>query len=170
MSKGILPGLSGQLASAVIPGQLLTPATAVEVYTGRILKTWSKYTWSNALVAALPSTTGNIKVCTLPARTKVTDVLIRLDGAAAGITALTVSLGRTSAAYIDYIVASNAKSAANTLYGAASGSRGTNLTGYDLPSITAAVDVYLQFISAVEDLSTATGSSGTIWIETATLP
>jgi len=116
---------------------------------------------------------GDLKVATLPAKTVVRNAYLVIDSQASGTTTLTASLGRTSTAYIDYIVASNAKVAANTVYGdATTVERGTNLTGWDLPSYTVAVDIYLQFVAtdASKKLEDVLGCTGTIFLLTETLP
>lgn len=131
-----------------------------------------KFSWTNAIVVALSGTTGNILACTLPAKTLVRKATIVITGQAAGITALTVSLGRTATAYIDYAVAKSAKAAVNTVYGQTIADVGTNLSAIlgDLPSLTATTDVNLQFVSAVENLSNVTGSSGDVILETELIP
>ena len=91
-----------------------------------------------------------------------------LISAATNVVSLTVSVGRTGAAYIDYIKASSAMAAANTVYGAVVGDRGTNLTGYDLPSWTGTTAVYVQFVCNA-NLSTVLTSTGTIVLETTRL-
>lgn len=129
------------------------------------------FTWTNAMVVALgASLTGDITICTLPAKTVVKNVYVVITGTAAGVATLTVAVGRVAAGYIDYIVASDAKVAANTVYGDASGERGTNLTGYDLPSYTGTTDVKAHFISTVQNLDQTTGSTGRVIIETALVP
>jgi hypothetical protein len=133
-----------------------------------------KRTWTNAEVQALGANlTGDIKVATLPAKTIVRNAYVVIDSQASVVDTLTVAMGRTSAAYIDYIVASNAMVAANTVYGDGTPERGTNLTGYDIPSYTAAVDVYLHFIATSaggKKLADVLGCTGTIYLLTETLP
>lgn len=131
-----------------------------------------KFQWTNANVVALgAATTGNITVCTLPAKTVVKRAYIVITGQGAGATTLTVSLGRVSTAYTDYIVASNAKAAANTVYGDATAEQGAGITlAGDLPSVTGTTAVIAQFISTGANLSAVTGSTGDIYIETITLP
>jgi hypothetical protein len=129
---------------------------------------WSKFTWTNAMVVALgASLTGDITVCTLPAKTMVRRVIVSTDTAAAGVATLTVAVGRTAAAYIDYIVASDAKVAA--IYGDATAEAGTNLIGFDIPSWSGTTDVKAHFISTVQNLSAVTNSTGSIYIETVQL-
>jgi hypothetical protein len=94
-------------------------------------------------------------------------VILTADTSANG---LTVACGRTSATFIDYIVASDAKAAANTVYGDASAERGTNLTGYDLPSYTGTTTISCHFIKTVTNLSTVLTSTGRVIIETALVP
>lgn len=130
-------------------------------------------TWTNAMVTALGATTsGNVKVCTLPARTVVRHVWVLIDNTAAGCTTLTVSIGRTSGGgYIDYVTASDCKVAAVTVYGNTSATCGTNNTGYDLPSYNGGTtDVYAQFNSTVQNLSSATTCTGVVVIESAFCP
>lgn len=149
---------------------LLTAGTMTQTNTAEVRTIISRYDWTNAMVTALPTTAGDIAVCTLPAKTIVTNAYVVITGAAAGPATVTVALGRTGATYIDYIVASDAKAAANTVYGDASAERGTNLTGYDLPSFTGTTVVNAHFISTGANLSTVTGSSGSVYLETMVLP
>ncbi len=114
--------------------------------------------------------TGDITVCTLPAKTVVTNAYIVITGAATGPATLTVALGRTSATYLDYIAASDAKAAANTVYGDASGERGANLTGYDMPSYTGTTAVKVHFIATVANLDQTLSSTGTVILETMLVP
>lgn len=154
-------------AGGTLTGNALTDATMTKVETGTLREGWSRYDWTNAMVVALgASLTGDVKVCTLPAKTMVRQIFVVINGAGAGVTTLTVAVGRTGAAYIDYIVASDAKAAANTIYGRTAATLGTNMIGYDVPSWTAPTDIFAHFISTVQNLSATTGSSGSIYIET----
>jgi len=157
--------------SAVKAGILnLTAGTMTATNQSELRSSIHRYDWTNAMVAALSGTTANMAVCTLPAKTIVRNAYVVITSAAGTVTTLTVSLGRTSAAYIDYIVASDAKAAANTVYGDASAERGTNLTGYDMPSFTGTTVVNAQFISTGGNLSTVTTSTGTVYLECVILP
>lgn len=158
------PGSSYQSPLLSLTAATATPGPAVAGTT-----ITSEYLWTNAMVVALgASLTGDVKICTLPAKTYVINAYMIVTGTAAGVTTLTGALGRTSASYIDYIVALDLKVASNTVYGDASAERGTNLTGYDLPSVTGTTDVYMHFISTVANLSSVTGSTGTIVLVTNT--
>lgn len=162
----ILDGANIQAGNTV-----LTTATMTATRQGVLGSAWHAYSWSNAQVTALGAVlSGNITAVTLPAKTVVENMYVVITGAAAGTTTLTVSCGRTSASYIDYIVASNAQAAANTVYGDASGERGTNLTGYDLPSYTGTTNVVCQFTSTGANLSAVTGSTGLVILKTALVP
>jgi len=130
-----------------------------------------RFDWTNAMVVALGANlTGDITICTLPAKTVVKRVWSVITGQAAGPTTLTMAIGRTSALYIDYIIAVSIKAAVNTIYGAVVGDLGANLTGYDLPSYTATTAVKAHLIATVANLDQTTGSTGSIHIETLTLP
>lgn len=155
----------------VVAGNALTAGTMTVGANAYVRSHISKFTWTNAMVVALgAATTGDITVCTLPAKTVVKNAYVVIDSTAAGVTTLTVAVGRVSAGYIDYIVASDAKVAANTVYGDGSAERGTNLTGYDMGSYTATVAVKAHFISTVENLDQTTTCTGTVYLETITLP
>ena len=149
-----------------------TAGTLTATSVGKLSSVMNKYSWTNAMIVALAGTTGNLLVCTLPAKCQVISAKIVLTGQAAGITALTVSLGRVGTAYIDYLVASSAKAAANTIYGDAIAEVGAGLSAIlgDLPSLSGTTAVNLQFISAVEDLANVTGSTGDIYLQTIQLP
>lgn len=154
--------------------QITTVAGAGAVGANGYIRTGLyKRSWTNAEIAALGANkSGDVKVATLPAKTVVRNAYLVIDSAATVLSDLTVAMGRTSTAYIDYTVASDAKAAANTVYGGSSGQRGTNLTGYDLPSYTAATDVYLHFVTTdgSHNLSDVLTSTGTIFLLTETLP
>lgn len=154
-----------------IGGALLTAATMTAETVADVRKTTHSYTWTNAMIVALGATTaGDIKVATLPAKEVVENAYVVIITPDSSANALTVACGRTSAAYIDYVVASDAKAAANTVYGDASGERGTNLTGYDLPSYTATTDVFCHFIKTTTNLNTVTASTGRVILETTLVP
>ena len=156
---------------AQMNSQALTAGTMTVANSAYLKKVLHKFTWTNAMVTALGAVTaGDILVGTLPAKTVVTNAYMVVDTAETALTSLTGAVGRTGATYIDYIVASSLKAAANTIYGDSSGERGTNLTGYDAPSYTATTGVYLHLISGVENLSTALACTGTVFIETMILP
>lgn len=149
----------------------LTAATMTAETTGFLKSATHSYTWTNAQVVALGAAlTGDITVATLPAKTVVLNAYVVITGQAAGTTTLTVAVGRTSALFIDYIVASDAKAAVNTVYGDASAERGTNLVGYDLPSYTGTTTVTAHFIATGTNLNTVTGSTGRVVLQTALVP
>ncbi len=154
-----------------LPSSALTAGTMTVTKNAIERTAITHFSWTNAMVVALgASMTGNIAICTLPAKTVVKNCYVVITTAAGGTATLTVSVGRTSAVYSDYIVAKDAQATANTVYGAVSGDRGTNLTGYDLPSYTGTTVVNAHFISTVANLSAVTTSTGEIFLETCTLP
>lgn len=136
---------------------------------GTLLDGWQKFSWVNADVVALGAAlTGNMTVCTLPAKTVVLKAIVVITGQAAGPATLTLALGRTSALYIDYIVAKDAKATVNTVYGETFADLGTNLSALvgDLPSVTATTDVKLHWIATVANLDQTTASAGDIYLNT----
>ena len=146
----------------------LAPAagTLTVSYIGSVRTVSSVFVWTNAMIAALGATgTGDILVCTLPEWSVVKNVYMYVTTADVSANAFTISVGRTGASYIDYIVASNAKSGA-TLYGDASAERGTNLTGYDLPNPGTTTPIYMHCVKTTSNLSTVSGCTGFIVIET----
>lgn len=158
-----------------LAAQGLTASTMTAETTAQVRSTTHSYTWSNAQVAALgATTTGDINVATLPAKTQVLDALVVITGAAAGPTTVTVSCGDAIAGtpFINYVVASDAKAAANTVYGDAVAERGTSLDAefWYLPSYTATTLVTCHFISTGANLSTVTGSTGRVILTTRLLP
>lgn len=131
----------------------------------------SSYTWSNAQVVALGAVTvGDITVATLPAKTQVLDAMVVITGSAVGPATVTVSCGDAigGTPFINYIVASDAKAAANTVYGDAAAERGTSIDTefFYLPSYTATTLVTCHFISTVANLNTVTGSTGRVILTT----
>lgn len=163
----ILDGATPQVGLGVLTTATMT-AGAQSYAQGSMVHS---ATWTNAQVVALgATTTGDIKAFTIPAKHVVENAYVIITGAGSTVSTLTVSCGRTSASYDDYIVASDAKAAANTVYGDASAERGTNLTGYDLPSYTGTTDVYCHFISTGGNLSTVTASTGRVVLVTTLIP
>lgn len=154
----------------------LTAGTMAIANNAVVRRTWTKFTWTNAQVVALgASTTGDITVCTLPAKTTVHRAFIVINTAATGTTTLTVAVGRTSASYNDYVVASDAQAAANTMYGYTKATVGTNLYDgvtmiYDTPSITGTTVVKAHYVSTGANLSSVLTSTGTVYLETSVLP
>lgn len=158
---------------------ILTAGTMTGATSGFVRTMWTKFVWTNAMVTALgAATTGNVAVCTLPARTIVKRCLVVISTAAGGVTTLTVSVGRTAAAYIDFLTAQDAKTATTTApYGVTQAQIGADLKGTAgvglmdaLPSYSGTTVVNAQFISTVENLSATTTSTGIVFLETELLP
>lgn len=124
------------------------------------------------ITAAAVGVAGNALTFTEASTNMAVDGAGTLGTTTAGedLATLTLAVGRTGAAYIDYIKASSIMAAANTVYGATSGDRGTNLTGYDLPNIGATAQIKVHLIATGTNLANVTGSSGTIYLETEMLP
>lgn len=171
-SAQTLAGLKTFSTGIVNSAAGLTAGTLTVGANGYVNDTISKFSWTNAMVAALSGTTGNLLVCTLPAKTIVKQAWIILTAQAGTLTGLTVSLGKTATAYIDYLIASSAKAAVNTIYGDAIGEVGAGLSAIlgSIGSLTTTTDVNLQFISAIENLSTVTTCAGDVYLLTTTLP
>ncbi len=158
-----------------VEGQTLTAGTATAVSGAQALigSVVSKFSWTKAMVNALGSNlTGDITVCTLPAKTLVKRAIIRITTQGAGTTTMTVSLGRTGTGYIDWIKASDAKAADGTMYGLATADIGTGMDDLlgDLPSMTAGTAVKLHFVTTVEHLDDVSASAGDVFLETIVLP
>lgn len=149
----------------------LTAGTLTATNSAQLGTFVSRYDWTNAMIVALGGVlAGDLTVATLQAKTVVRNAYVVIDTPDTSANALTVAFGRVSATYIDYIVASDAKAAANTVYGDVSGERGTNLTGFDLPSITTTTVVKLHFIKTTTFLNSVTGSTGHVYIVYSVLP
>ena len=69
--------------------------------------------------------------------------------------------------YVDWIVSSDIKAAAGTVYGDAAAERGTDMA---IKYYATAQTVKTQFIAGAGDLANVTGSSGTIYVVYLTLP
>ena len=177
-----LPATGATATSAFLDGGWLQAGNGVLTSATMAAETQARgsgglihsYTWTNAQVAALAGTAGDITVATLPAKTQVRNAYVVITGQAAGPTTVTVSCGDAigGTPFINYIVASDAKAAANTVYGDAVAERGTSLDVefYYLPSYTATTLVTCHFISTGANLSTVTGSTGRVILETSVLP
>jgi len=177
-SASMTLGTVGVTAVSIDTSQVVTlPRIAVTAGTATLANTgvqgvgWNSVTISNANVTALgATTTGDVTLFTLPAKMQLVDMKVIILAPDSSANALTVAVGRTSASFIDYIVASDAKAAANTVYGDASAERGTNLTGYDLPSYTGTTNVTAHFIKTTTNLSTVIGLSIQVDFKTELIP
>lgn len=167
----IADGAWPQLGNGVLTSATMTAETQARQSSGLI----HSYTWTNAQVVALgAATAGDITVATLPAKTQVKNAYVVITGQGAGTTTLTVSCGDAvgGTPFINYVVASDAQAAANTVYGDAVAERGTSLDTefWYLPSYTATTLVTCHFISTGANLDQVTGSTGRVILETALLP
>lgn len=169
---GDLAAVNGSLSGALsLTAQAMTAGDLTVASSAKSIGTWHKFSWTNAMIVALgANAAGDLVVCTLPAKTMVRRVVVVVTGTAAGPATLTLAVGRTGALYIDYIVALDAKVAANTVYGDASAELGTNLIGYDLPSFTGTTAVKMHLIATIATLDGVTGSTGIVYVETVILP
>jgi hypothetical protein len=143
---------------------LLTAGTMTETDKGKLKIVRHVYSWSNAMVAALgASTTGDITVCTLLAKTVVRGAKIVVLTAAGTVATLTASVGITAAAYTDYVGASDIMAAAGTPYGG-------SLATHSMPSYSTTTVVKSHFISSGGNLSAVTASTGMVILDTELLP
>lgn len=131
-----------------------------------------KYSFTNAQIVAGGSggTSYNLPIGTLPAKARVLATYLTVDGQATfAAGTLTGSVGVAGTAYADWIVASDLKAAAATVYGDAAAERGaTNIDGQLYYST--AKSVYLQVLAGAGDLANVTGSSGTVTVVYEVLP
>jgi len=164
---GTINGTTGSGSVVLASNLTLTAGTFTVVTNGAVRRVVSRFDWTNAMVTALGAgTAGNVAICTLPAKTILMNAYSVIGTAAGGVATLTVSVGRVAANYDDYLVASDAKAAANTVYGDALAERGTNLTGYDIPSFTGTTLVNARFISTGGNLNAVTTSTGSVYLMT----
>lgn len=136
-------------------GQLNSAATFIDILVDDI-------------TLSCTGTTCNLVVATLPANTVVKNAYVRVitPAAATGLATMTIACGRTAASFVDYIVASDGMAAADTVYGDASGERGTNLTGYDLPSVTTTTNITCQLVSSGANLQNLSAGEFYVFFET----
>lgn len=158
-----------------LPPLALTAATMTPTIVAEARTVTNSYAWTNAMVTALgASLTGDITAVTLPAKTQINNAYVVIDTAAGGVTTLTVSCGDAigGTPFINYIVASDAKAAANTVYGDAVAERGTSIDTefFYLPSYTSTTLVTCHFISTGTNLNTVTTSTGRLILTTTLLP
>jgi hypothetical protein len=156
-----------------------TAGTMTPAATGRVVTTVNKYQWTNAMLVALgANTTGDVTVCTLPAKMRVVSALIVIDtaGTNMGGATLTCQLG-TDATFSNFISAANALATANTMYGDADGEMGGNLPPTQnvpfLPSWTGTTVVKVRFITdgaGGKKLNNVLTSTGSVYLVTEALP
>lgn len=160
-------------SSAVqVPAGNLTAGTMTMASTSPVVVGgWNKFSWTNAMVVALGAST-DMTICTLPAKSVVKRAVVVIGTAATQAATLTVSVGRTATGYIDYVVASNAKAAANTIYGDAAAEQGTGLKSdvLDIPSWTATTPVIAQFLIGAGTNADVLTSTGSVYLYVDILP
>ena len=131
-----------------------------------------KYSWTNAQIVAggTGGTSYNLPIGTLPAKSRVVATYLTVDTQATfAAGTLTGSVGVAGTAYADWIVASDLKASAATVYGDAAAERGaTNIDGQLYYST--AKSIYMQVLAGAGDLANVTTSTGTIVVEYVTYP
>lgn len=156
----------------------LTAGTLTVDQPAKCLAAWSKFSWTNAMVVAAASSSNKITVCTLPAKTIVHRCLVSINTAATQAATLTVQAG-TAADTDGFVVASNAKATAGTVYGDGIAEQGVLLfvpgdtDDYHLehlPSWTATTVVEIEFVIGAGTLADVTASTGSVYLLTSTLP
>jgi hypothetical protein len=149
----------------------LTAATMTSEGINNVRTTTTSYAWTNAmLTAGGAATTWDVTVATLPAKTQLLDAMVVILTAQTAAGTLSVQCG-DAATFINYVVAGDAKAAANTVYGDAVAERGTaiDVEHYYLPSYVATTTVTCRFISNAA-MSTMTTSTGRVILTTRLLP
>lgn len=137
-----------------------------------------KVPWVNSTITGCAGTGPcDVSIAVLEARTFVHRAVLVISTQGAGPATLTASVGRTGAAFEDYITDSDLKAAANSLYGDAFTEIGTSLKDSggtalddDVPSWTGTTTVNIQFNSVGANLSTVTGSTGYVELEVSVWP
>ena len=119
------------------------------------------------LVALGEILVGNVLVGTLPANSRLIATYFDVTTAETSANNLTVSMGVTGTGYVDWIVASDAKTKARL--GDAAAERGaTNIDGALF--YTTAQSIYAQFTKTTTHMADLTAFAGTAWVEYAVYP
>lgn len=151
----------------------LTAGTMTASSSALVREVVHKYSWTNAMVVAAAGTSDKVDVCTLPAKTIVKQCYVVIGTAADQAATLTVQVGPSDDTD-GYIVASDAKAAANTVYGDALAELGDDLFStnhlFPLKSYTGTTLIQAQFVIGAGTLADVTSSTGHIFLTTQTLP
>ena len=153
-------------------GLALTAGTLTYDSVALARRTLHKFSWTNAMVVAAASSSNKIDVATLPSKTVVHGCWVVIGTAATQAATLTVQAG-TSADTDGYVVASNAKAAANTFYGDATAEQGVLLfsTNHLHPvNYTATTLVQIEFVIGAGTLADVVASTGTVFLDVSILP
>ena len=144
---------SGSEASSWAQVDATTPTSGT---FGAIVKSWT-----NAdVVLGSGGTSYNWLVGTLPAKSQLISAYITVDTQATfAAGTLKAGLGVVGTTYVDWVVSSDIKAAAATIYGDAAAERGTDAA---IKFYTTAKPIYVQFIAGAGDLVDVTGSTGTV--------
>lgn len=151
----------------------LAPGTMTPGAAARSNRTLHQFSWTNAMIVALGANlTGDIAICTLPAKTVVTNIWVRRTGQATGPTTLTGSIGVVSAAYDDYLDPIDLMAAVGT-NGFDGGGAGRAFDQPSLPSVAGTTVVKMHLIAtdvAANTLADVLACAGEVFIETVQLP
>lgn len=168
--------LSAGIGAPIASASTLTAGTMTVASAALVRLAVTKFQWTNAMVIAAAGTANKINICTLPAKTIVYNCYVVIDTAATQAATLTVQVG-PSTGTTGFVLAADAKAAANTVYGDAVGEVGANL--YDttekafipyLPSYTTTTLIQAQYTIGAGTLADVLTSTGTVFITHAVLP
>lgn len=170
---------SGQVSGTVFQAstQIVTAGTMTVSSSAGISTATHKFLWTNAMVTALGAvTSGDVTVCTLPAKCRVLSatIVINTAGTNMGGATLTAQLG-TDATFSNYLNAGSALAAANTVYGDADAELAAAMLTKcaHLPSWTATTAVKVRFVTdgaGGKTLADVLTSTGTVYLCTEILP
>lgn len=125
--------------------------------------------WTNATpILGAGGTTYNWLIGTLPANSQMLEAyLINDTQATFAAGTLKAGIGVAGTTYVDWVVSSDLKASAGTIYGNAAAERGTDAA---ILFYTTAKPIYSQFIAGAGDLANVTTCTGTVRILYYTYP
>lgn len=125
--------------------------------------------WTNATpILGAGGTTYNWLIGTLPANSQMLEAYLTVDTQATfAAGTLKAGIGVAGTTYVDWVVSSDLKAAAATIYGNAAAERGTDAA---ILLYTVAKPIYAQFIAGAGDLTNVTTCTGTVRILYYTYP
>lgn len=147
----------------------LTAGTFAGATSGFVRGAWFRLAWTNAMLAACGAgATCDITIGTLQARIMVKRALIEVTGQATHASTLTMSLG-TAAGGTQYVLASDLKAAAGTLYGDAVAETGASLKDSGntawvdhIPAFGTTQALNVRLTAGAGNVNSVTGSTGAV--------
>ena len=152
--------------------QELTPGELTVATSAEVRSVIHKFTWTNAMINAVvptatsPNYLGKLLICTLPAKTVITNCFAVIDSRATQPFTCSATIGISGGS--ELLATFDLGSVANTIFGNLAAERGASASYY-FPSNTATTALYMN-LTAISAFTDVLNSAGSIHIYSTILP